>query len=110
MALYCSKKLFHTILIIISIPLLLYLINDVTVNQARSFEHSIQQMRPRLKFEQSKIKMDVRLPLEDVYISIKTTFSNHVTRTQIIIDTWYQMASESIYFFTDADADVSFQV
>ena len=42
---------------------------------------------------------------QDVFISVKTTQKNHDKRLQIVLDTWYQMAREHTYFFTDGKGD-----
>jgi len=36
-----------------------------------------------------------------VFISVKTTFKNHQKRLQPVISTWYQLARDHTYFFTD---------
>ena len=50
------------------------------------------------------------LTVDDVYMSVKTTKGNHDTRVRVIMDTWYQKARGSVYFFSDGDADISLQV
>ena len=37
----------------------------------------------------------------DVFISVKTTAKNHQSRLEPVISTWYQMARDHTYFFTD---------
>ena len=37
----------------------------------------------------------------DVFISVKTTFKNHQSRLSDVIKTWYQLARDHTYFFTD---------
>ncbi|XP_014283170.1 fringe glycosyltransferase [Halyomorpha halys] len=44
----------------------------------------------------------------DLFISIKTTVHYHQARLPIILKTWFQLAPEQIWFFTDAD-DEEFQ-
>uniref|UniRef100_A0AAG5DA81 Fringe-like glycosyltransferase domain-containing protein n=1 Tax=Anopheles atroparvus TaxID=41427 RepID=A0AAG5DA81_ANOAO len=41
--------------------------------------------------------------LDDLLISVKTTKSYHDTRLEMIIKTWYQLAKEQTWFFTDTD-------
>ncbi|XP_055536258.1 fringe glycosyltransferase [Wyeomyia smithii] len=41
--------------------------------------------------------------LDDVLISVKTTKGYHDTRLEMIIKTWYQLAKEQTWFFTDTD-------
>ena len=38
---------------------------------------------------------------QDVFISVKTTHKNHQSRLEPVISTWYQMARDHTYFFTD---------
>ncbi|XP_003737464.1 fringe glycosyltransferase [Galendromus occidentalis] len=46
--------------------------------------------------------------LGNVFISVKTTRQNHRVRLPAILQTWFQLAREQTYFFTDAeDAEVS---
>ena len=42
-----------------------------------------------------------KLDHSEVFISVKTTHKNHQTRLQNVIDTWYQVARDHTYFFTD---------
>ena len=37
----------------------------------------------------------------EVFISVKTTGKNHAGRLQPVISTWYQLARDHTYFFTD---------
>ncbi|XP_067013198.2 fringe glycosyltransferase [Anabrus simplex] len=46
--------------------------------------------------------------LEDVFISVKTTRNFHKWRLPVIIKTWFQLAKEQTWFFTDSD-DAEFQ-
>lgn len=41
--------------------------------------------------------------LDDLLISVKTTKAYHDTRLEMIIKTWYQLAKEQTWFFTDTD-------
>ncbi|XP_063962068.1 fringe glycosyltransferase-like [Lytechinus pictus] len=41
--------------------------------------------------------------ISDVFIGVKTTRKYHSSRLQLILDTWYSLAPEEIYFFTDVD-------
>jgi len=49
------------------------------------------------------------LSIDDIYFSVKTTGKNHDSRVRVIVDTWFNDAPDSIYFFTDIDADISLQ-
>lgn len=40
---------------------------------------------------------------EDVFISVKTTHKNHASRLETVISTWYTLAREHTYFFTDKE-------
>ncbi|KAF2903061.1 hypothetical protein ILUMI_03117 [Ignelater luminosus] len=46
--------------------------------------------------------------LDDVFISVKTTKHYHKSRLPIILTTWFQLAKEQTWFFTDTD-DAEFQ-
>jgi len=51
------------------------------------------------------------LQSEDVFISVKTTHKNHASRLETVISTWYQLAREHTYFFTDKeDANIRSKV
>ncbi|XP_005093003.1 beta-1,3-N-acetylglucosaminyltransferase manic fringe [Aplysia californica] len=41
--------------------------------------------------------------LSDVFVSVKTTLKYHKSRIQLILKTWYLLAREQIYFFTDTE-------
>lgn len=41
--------------------------------------------------------------LDDLLISVKTTKGYHETRLEMIVKTWYQLAKEQTWFFTDTD-------
>ncbi|XP_015782113.1 fringe glycosyltransferase [Tetranychus urticae] len=43
--------------------------------------------------------------LKDIFLSVKTTQSNHRTRLAIILKTWFKQAPEDTYFFTDQKDD-----
>jgi hypothetical protein len=43
----------------------------------------------------------IKLDYEDVFISVKTTHKNHHNRLNIAISTWYQLARDHTWFFTD---------
>lgn len=47
--------------------------------------------------------------LEDVFFSVKTTRTFHRTRLDVILKTWFVLAREQTYFFTDA-ADPLYQL
>lgn len=44
-----------------------------------------------------------KLTLDDVYISVKTTRKYHHTRLPVILNTWFQLAKDQTWFFTDTD-------
>lgn len=46
--------------------------------------------------------------LKSVFISVKTTSSFHKSRLPVILKTWFQLAKQQTWFFTDAD-DEHFQ-
>ncbi|KAH3872379.1 hypothetical protein DPMN_035595 [Dreissena polymorpha] len=56
---------------------------------------------------QTKAPSDLKLDgnrvteLKDIFISIKTASQNHVSRLQLLINTWVQQAKNQTYIFTD---------
>lgn len=44
--------------------------------------------------------------LDDIFISVKTTSSFHQSRLDVILRTWFVLAREQTYFFTDADDQI----
>ncbi|XP_026272503.2 fringe glycosyltransferase isoform X1 [Frankliniella occidentalis] len=46
--------------------------------------------------------------LQDIFVSVKTTRSYHRWRLPVIIKTWFQLAKDQTWFFTDTD-DPDFQ-
>ena len=51
---------------------------------------------------------DIRL--DDIHISVKTSHKFHQDRLSVVVDTWYQLAKEQTWFFTDReDEDMSRQ-
>eukprot|EP00057_Strongylocentrotus_purpuratus_P008138 XP_011662612.1 PREDICTED: beta-1,3-N-acetylglucosaminyltransferase radical fringe isoform X2 [Strongylocentrotus purpuratus] len=51
----------------------------------------------------SKQQAHKQTELSDVFIGVKTTEKYHSSRLQLILDTWYSLAPEQTYFFTDVD-------
>ena len=45
----------------------------------------------------------------DIFLSVKTTKQFHKTRLDLILKTWFQLAREETYFFTD-DKDEEFDI
>lgn len=45
----------------------------------------------------------------DIFLSVKTTKQFHQTRLDLILKTWFQLAREETYFFTD-DKDQEFDI
>ena len=44
---------------------------------------------------------------EDLFISVKTTKKFHKSRLDVVVDTWFQLARDETWFFTDgADPDL----
>ncbi|XP_050439548.1 fringe glycosyltransferase [Adelges cooleyi] len=41
--------------------------------------------------------------LQNTFITVKTTGRNHLTRLPVIIKTWFQVAKDQTWFFTDTD-------
>uniref|UniRef100_A0A1I8PYC3 Fringe-like glycosyltransferase domain-containing protein n=1 Tax=Stomoxys calcitrans TaxID=35570 RepID=A0A1I8PYC3_STOCA len=41
--------------------------------------------------------------LDDIFISVKTTKSYHDSRLAMIVKTWFQLAKDQTWFFTDTD-------
>uniref|UniRef100_H2XPZ2 Fringe-like glycosyltransferase domain-containing protein n=1 Tax=Ciona intestinalis TaxID=7719 RepID=H2XPZ2_CIOIN len=45
------------------------------------------------------------LTLKDVFITVKTCAKYHQSRIRVLVKTWFTLAREQIYFFSDADDD-----
>jgi len=43
--------------------------------------------------------------LNDIFITVKTSYKFHQSRLAVILKTWYQLARDQIWFFTDASDD-----
>ncbi|XP_076458740.1 fringe glycosyltransferase-like [Babylonia areolata] len=43
--------------------------------------------------------------LADIFISVKTSGQFHTSRLQLVLQTWYLLAKDQTYFFTDKDDD-----
>ncbi|KAH9394421.1 hypothetical protein TYRP_004473, partial [Tyrophagus putrescentiae] len=48
----------------------------------------------------------LRTSLEDIFLSVKTTRIFHPTRLEVILNTWFRLAKNQTYFFTDAEDEV----
>ncbi|UXI16013.1 unc-13 A-like protein [Sarcoptes scabiei] len=46
-----------------------------------------------------------KIELNDIFISVKTTRIFHKSRLDIILDTWYKLAKNQTYFFTDSNEE-----
>jgi len=60
--------------------------------------------RPQLKHTNNSLKQKfATTSLNDIFISVKTTKKFHSTRLDVILKSWFALAKEQTYFFTDAD-------
>ncbi|TRY69066.1 hypothetical protein TCAL_11281 [Tigriopus californicus] len=64
---------------------------EVTPNVARRFKISVPQTSAALAH------------LEDIFVSVKTSQKFHESRLDVILNTWFQLARDQIWFFTDAE-------
>ncbi|XP_014679590.1 PREDICTED: beta-1,3-N-acetylglucosaminyltransferase lunatic fringe-like, partial [Priapulus caudatus] len=55
----------------------------------------------RVAMEQKNESRSTRL--DDIFLSVKTTYKFHETRLRMIVDTWFRLAPHQTYFFTDKD-------
>lgn len=55
----------------------------------------------RRLFEKQQEFSQPHLNHEDVFISVKTTHQFHKTRLELVLQTWFQLAREHTWFFTD---------
>ena len=59
-------------------------------------------------FEDAKYNEDIPtnftsdITEDDIFIAVKTGLSNHRTRLQVILDTWFSLGPKNVWFFTDA--------
>ena len=74
------------------VTLLIFL--SVKAHRSREIVTYVKQYHPK--------KLQVLQP-EEVFISVKTTYKNHHKRLEPVIATWYQLARDHTYFFTDKD-------
>ncbi|GFO33208.1 beta-1,3-n-acetylglucosaminyltransferase [Plakobranchus ocellatus] len=51
----------------------------------------------------SQPKSDTQTALKDIFISVKTTAKYHASRIRLIQKTWYALARDETYFFTDGN-------
>ena len=69
----------------------------VNVDNANLNVNHIKYLRKHPKNLQNPYKLENK----DVFISVKTTAKNHQNRLDTVIGTWYQLARDHAYFFTD---------
>ncbi|PVD38488.1 hypothetical protein C0Q70_01103 [Pomacea canaliculata] len=55
------------------------------------------------KLAQGQFSHARRTELSDVFISVKTTGMFHASRLQLVVQTWFQLARDQTYFFTDSE-------
>ncbi|XP_031624606.1 fringe glycosyltransferase-like [Contarinia nasturtii] len=73
-------------------------LNEVTTNQFDSSH--------RMTIDAGTVTpKPTAIQLHDVFLAVKTTQTNHAKRLNIISKTWFQMAREQTWFFTDANDD-----
>ncbi|RWS27260.1 fringe glycosyltransferase-like protein [Leptotrombidium deliense] len=100
----------HTFLGNVTLPF-----NSSTIisNQSTDYYWSLEQTSPKsvfnaLKFNESNSDdLDV-MSLRDIFISVKTTKIFHRSRVDLIVKTWFALAKDQTFFFTDGeDAEYS---
>ena len=89
----------HLLLICASFALFLFFVDH------RRFESS-ESSAPvvtRSPFEDLSNEADAAALLSQVFISVKTTERFHQTRADLIVKTWFKLAPDNVFFFSDAD-------
>lgn len=61
------------------------------------------QGKTRTRSQLSSVGSNVPTTLNDIFISVKTTSKFHSSRIRLIQKTWYTLARQQAYFFTDGD-------
>lgn len=83
------------------------------VSELSRRERSVERVKNKSKhsddnsssLKDSKTKSRRQTELNDIFISVKTSRWYH-ERLDLILETWYIMAREEAYFFTDEDNDI----
>ncbi|KAG5680517.1 hypothetical protein PVAND_010024 [Polypedilum vanderplanki] len=52
------------------------------------------------------VESSPNIDLDDIFISVKTTRKYHETRLRLIIETWFQLAKDQVWFFTDHEDEI----
>lgn len=71
--------------------------------------HKVHWTRSQAKHKDSSSSTIVpnshgkKSPLEEIFISVKTATKFHLERLQVILDTWFNLAPDQIWFFSDSD-------
>lgn len=72
-------------------------------NRAGSVQVSDLSNEPVTKTTVLDSGQNKNITLEDIFISVKTTKHYQYTRLPIILKTWYQLAKQQTWFFTDTE-------
>jgi len=74
-----------------------------SLHERRKAIHTFQS--PLLNKLRSSVEERPKVSLNDIFITVKTSYKFHQSRLAVILKTWYQLARDQIWFFTDAPDD-----
>lgn len=74
-----------------------------SLHDRRKAIHTFQS--PLLNKLRSSVEERPKVSLNDIFITVKTSYKFHQSRLAVILKTWYQLARDQIWFFTDAPDD-----
>ena len=104
------KSLLPQFLFFLAVVTLIVMVGLLSRHKSSSITHGLVKSMSRVITKVTMKNSEKKLTIDDIYMSVKTTGKNHDTRVRVILDTWYQRAPGSVYFFTDQDANISLQV
>lgn len=78
---------------------------DLHSNSTTSSSGHKTEQREDTSRDYNTYEWTTNIDLDDIFISVKTTKKNHDTRLKTIIKTWFQLARDQTWFFTDYDDD-----
>lgn len=62
-----------------------------------------EESKRAIAVDDSLSNLGRRTQLNDIFISVKTTAQFHRNRVDLLLRTWFQLATDQIFFFTDVD-------
>ncbi|KAI5638531.1 fringe-like domain-containing protein [Phthorimaea operculella] len=78
-------------------------LNAFNLQESRPGSVQVLSIEPLTKPSVNDSGQSKNITLDDIFISIKTTKHHRDTRLPIILKTWFQLAKDQTWFFTDTD-------